>query len=96
MPAAARVGDPDNSDGVLLSSGAAQTVRINGIPAALVGTVDQSHSPYGPPHPPHDAATVTQGSSTVRIEGIPAARQGDPLSCDHAIAQGSPDVNIGG
>jgi uncharacterized Zn-binding protein involved in type VI secretion len=95
MPAAARLSDNDTSDGTLTSS-LASTVFINGRPAAVVGTVDSPHSPWGPPHPPHDAATIVQGSSTVNIEGKAAARVGDPLSCGHAVGQGSPDVTIGG
>jgi len=98
MPEAARINDVDNSDGHLESAGAT-TVKINGQLAALVGTVDRSHAPYprrhSNPHPPHQAATISQGSSTVRIEGKFAARKGDPLTCNHVVNQGSPDVNIG-
>jgi uncharacterized Zn-binding protein involved in type VI secretion len=94
MPAAARINDPDNSDGALISDGAS-VVKIDGKLAAVVGSLDRSHAPYGPPHPPHQAATVVEGSSVVKIEGKPAARVGDKLSCGHVISSGSSTVNIG-
>tara|TARA_R110000796_G_scaffold45937_6_gene111139 strand:+ start:26523 stop:26807 length:285 start_codon:yes stop_codon:yes gene_type:complete len=94
MPAAARQTDPDTSDGSITSS-TATTVIINGLEAAVVGSVDSAHSPYGPPHPPHEAATIVAGSDSVIVEGQPLARVGDPLSCGHSIAAGSPDVEVG-
>lgn len=94
MPAAARLNDPDTSDGAV-SSACAGTVFINGQPAATVGSMDRDHAPYGPPHPPHVPNPIVSGSGTVFIEGKPAARQGDPFNCGHAVASGSPDVNIG-
>jgi uncharacterized Zn-binding protein involved in type VI secretion len=98
MPEAARLNDADSSDGHLIDA-AASTVKINGQFAALVGSVDRSHAPYprprNNPHPPHQAATITQGSGTVRIEGKAAARKGDPLSCGHIVNAGSPNVKIG-
>jgi uncharacterized Zn-binding protein involved in type VI secretion len=93
MPAAARLGDADTSDGSI-SSGTIDSVLINGQPAAVVGSVDSSHAPYGNPHPPHEAATVVSGSDTVLVENIPLARVGDPLSCGHSIGDGSPDVEV--
>ena len=94
MPAAARLNDPDNSDGAIVGA-VASVVTINGQPAALVGSVDRSHAPYGIPHPPHQAATVVTGSSVVTIEGRAAARVGDLLSCGHSISSGSDTVTIG-
>lgn len=94
MPAAARLTDPDTSDGAI-SGGTIDSVLINGLPAAVVTSVDSPHSPWGPPHPPHDAATVVAGSDTVFVENLPLARAGDPLSCGHSIADGSPDVEAG-
>lgn len=94
MPAVARQTDPDTSDGSIVG-GTAQSVIINGLEAAVVGSVDSSHSPYGPAHPPHEAASIVAGSDTVFVEGLPLARAGDPLSCGHSIATGSPDVEAG-
>jgi uncharacterized Zn-binding protein involved in type VI secretion len=94
MPQAARLNDPDTSDGVI-SSSCAGTVFINGLPAAVVGSMDSDHAPYGIPHPPHVPNPIISGSTTVSIEGKAAARQGDSFNCGHVIASGSPDVNIG-
>lgn len=92
MPAAARQGDPDTSNGNIVSDTSSDVI-INGQPAALVGSVDSSHAPYGSPHPPHEAATVTVGSSSVIVNGRALAYAGSDLSCGHAIASGSPDVD---
>ena len=94
MPAAARLNDPDNSDGAV-SSACASTVKINGQPAAIKGSMDRDHAPYGRPHPPHVPNPIMGGSGTVKIEGQPAARAGDAFKCGHKIASGSPNVNIG-
>lgn len=93
MPAAARLGDADTSDGSIASA-TIDSVLINGQPAAVVGSIDSAHAPYGPPHPPHAAASVVAGSNTVLVENIPLARVGDPLSCGHSIGDGSPDVEV--
>ena len=94
MPKAARLTDPDNSDGAITSD-VASTVKINGLNAAVKGSMDRDHAPYGPPHPPHVPNPIVEGSSTVKIEGRPAARVGDKFNCGHVVAQGSPDVTIG-
>ena len=94
MPAAARITDPDNSDGAV-SSEVASTVFVNGLAAATVGSLDRDHAPYGPPHPPHVPNPIVSGSGTVFIEGKAAARRGDPFNCGHIVAVGSPDVDIG-
>lgn len=96
MPAAARLSDIDDSDSAGdIIGGVASTVLINGQPAAIVGSLDAPHAPFGSPHPPHEAATVVAGSSTILVEGQPLARVGDPLSCGHSILTGSPDVEAG-
>jgi uncharacterized Zn-binding protein involved in type VI secretion len=94
MPAAARLTDPDDSDGAI-ESDVASTVFINGLPAAMLGSLDRDHAPYGPPHPPHVPNPIVSASGTVFIEGRPAARKDDPFNCGHIVAAGSPDVNIG-
>lgn len=91
---AARQTDPDTSDGSIVS-GCVSSVLINGLPAAVVGAVSSPHSPWGNPHPPHDAATIVSGSSSVMCGGLALARAGDPLSCGHAIANGSANVIVG-
>jgi uncharacterized Zn-binding protein involved in type VI secretion len=93
MAGAARLGDPDTSDGTI-TSGVSTDVIINGQGAAIVGSVDSPHAPYGPPHPPHEAATITVGSSSVIVNGQGLAFAGSDLSCGHAIKSGSDDVDI--
>jgi uncharacterized Zn-binding protein involved in type VI secretion len=94
MPAAARKGDPDTSDGAITSE-CVDSVLINGKPAAVVGSMDRDHAPYGRPHRPHVPNPIVSGSSTVFFGGKAAARVGDPFQCGHRVASGSPDVNIG-
>ena len=93
MPAAARLNDSDTSDGHLIS-GVSDDVIINGQPAALMSSQDSSHAPYGPPHPPHAAATVVEASSSVIVNGKGLAYVGASLSCGHSIGNGSPDVDV--
>jgi len=65
-------------------------VKIDGLPAATVGSVatnNPSHIPTPPgvsfQIPPADRGTVTTGSATVMINGKQAARMGDIVdSCD--------------
>jgi uncharacterized Zn-binding protein involved in type VI secretion len=94
MPAAARQGDPDTSDGAITSA-TESTVLINGQPAAVVGSMNRDHAPYGRPHRPHVPNPIVSGSSTVFFGGKAAARAGDPFQCGHKVASGSPDVDIG-
>jgi uncharacterized Zn-binding protein involved in type VI secretion len=64
-----------------------ETVHIDGMPAAVVGSVCTC---VGPP----DA--VARGSATVFIAGMPAARLGDTTVHGGVITLGSPTVVIGG
>jgi|LauGreDrversion4_2_1035121.scaffolds.fasta_scaffold629355_3 uncharacterized Zn-binding protein involved in type VI secretion len=91
MPAAARQGDPDTSDGTI-SGAVSGDVIINGKPAALLGSIETPHAPYGKQHPPHSASTIVSASGTVIVNGKGLAYEGSSLSCGHAIASGSPDV----
>jgi len=65
----------------------AVTVRIGGLPAALVGSVCMCLSPK--------TATVATGSATVRICGRPAARRGDSTDHGGTIRTGCPTVRLG-
>lgn len=67
----------------LLDGTLSADVRIEGKPAATVGstaTNTPSHVPQGGPFqaPPSNRATVRMGSTTVRMNGRAAARNGDP------------------
>ena len=89
MPAASRKGDADNGSGTVCSD-TAQTVFINGLPAAVVGSQNQAHDDE------HEPSAISEGSSSVFIEGKAAARKDDPYECGHVLTEGSENVNIGG
>jgi uncharacterized Zn-binding protein involved in type VI secretion len=93
MPAIARHDDINEEGGAVISG--ASTVFVNGRLVGQVGNTMTSHAPYGPPHPPHDAATITDGSSSVIADGIPVAFVGSGNSCGHSIVVGSEDVIAG-
>lgn len=71
----------------VLDGGLVNTVKINGQPAAVVGST-ASNTPAHiatPPgtsfqKPPADKGTVFMGSPTVKIGGQAAARAGDPVT----------------
>lgn len=96
MPAATRVSDNntghDSCPAVALAAGS-PTVFINGQAAGRVGDPYNSHGCRT--HATH-TPTISGGSSTVFINGKAAGRVGDPVSCGGAVAQGSPNVVIGG
>jgi uncharacterized Zn-binding protein involved in type VI secretion len=93
-----------------LTSGGVATVRIDGKPAAVVGTVavnDPKHVPLPPgvsfQRPPSNRGTVSKGSGSVTVGAQPAARLGDSVrSCNDpkdletsSIVSGSGTVTIG-
>ena len=93
MSAIARNGDTNEEGGEIIAG--ASTVFVNGILVGLVGDTITSHSPYGPPHPPHEAATITDGSGTVFADGVLVAWVGSGNTCGHSIVVGSGDVEVG-
>ena len=93
----------------IINGGLIGDVRVNGVPAATVGSTASNqppHIPIGGPSfqiPPTNQGTVIMGSMTVRINGKQAARNGDkantcndpaPLPLGTVIAVGT--VMIGG
>jgi uncharacterized Zn-binding protein involved in type VI secretion len=66
-----------------------------GILVGLVGDTISPHSPWGIPHPPHEAATITDGSGTVFADGVLVAWVGSGNTCGHSIVVGSGDVEVG-
>ena len=46
-------------------------------------------------HAPH-SAVIASGSSNTFINGFPAGRVDDPVSCGGNVAEGSPNVFVGG
>src|SRR3954462_8703689 len=77
----------------VLSDGLSSDVRIQGRPAAVVGSGANNQPPHVPlppavtfPRPPTNRGTVQAGSATVRINGRFAARAGDPvLTCNDPV-----------
>ena len=96
MPAATRLGDMntghDNCGPVPLTT-ASGNVFINGKEAGRIGDTYASHSCKN--HPAHNGM-LNSGSNSVLINGKGAGRVGDSVSCGGSVAQGSPDVFIGG
>lgn len=91
MAQLSRVGDANQEGGKIIRG--ADTVFSNGIQVGLHTSTLTSHAPWGrKPHPPHEAATTTEGSPTVFAEGSPVLRVGSGNSCGHSIVAGSPDV----
>jgi uncharacterized Zn-binding protein involved in type VI secretion len=92
-----------------LVGGLSTDVFVNGLPAAMAGSVAQNMPPHLPPpgtsfsRPPTNQGRVVTGSPGVLVNGRPMARAGDPvLTCNDpadlpvgTIAAGSPDVLAG-
>ena len=90
MAQLSRKGDTNQPGGAIMRG--AGTVFANGIAVGLHVSQISAHAPYGNPHPPHAAATTTEGSPSVFAEGSPVLRVGSGNTCGHSIVQGSPDV----
>jgi len=92
MPGLSRKGDSASNGGQIIRG--ASTVFANGKPVGLHVSEITPHSPYGrKAHPPHRAATTTEGSPTVFCEGEPVLRIGSGLTCGHTISEGSDDIS---
>lgn len=92
MPALSRVGDQNQVGGAIIRG--ADSVYANGIRVGLHASTITPHAPWDSSHPPHEAATTTEGSPTVFCEGVAVLRVGSGNSCGHSIVQGSPDVFV--
>jgi uncharacterized Zn-binding protein involved in type VI secretion len=93
MPSVSRGGDINTEGGSIIPG--SSTVYVNGILVGLLGDTVTAHSPYGPPHPPHAAATIVSSSGTVFADGVLVAWVGSDNSCGHTIITGSDDVDVG-
>lgn len=72
---------------------ASDNVLINGLGTGRVTDLYASHGCIV--HGAHQDS-INNGSGTVFINGLPAARIGDAVSIGGEVAQGSPNVIIGG
>lgn len=100
MPAVCRIGDSLSTghgcagSTTIADSNTDKTVRVNGIPAIVVGAPTVSHPfPPSPPCAPH-VAFLNAGSGTVRINGKPVGRVGDSADAG-AMTSGSGNVSAG-
>lgn len=81
---------PHPFDGVI-DGGLSHNVRINGRPAATVGSTATNTPPHIPQggtfvNPPTNQGRISTGSSTVRINHKPAARADDTaLTCNDPV-----------
>lgn len=93
MAGLSRLGDKNQEGGAIMKG--AGTVMCNGIPVGLHVSQLTPHAPWSRRgHPPHQAATTTEGSPTVFAEGLPVLRVGSGNSCGHSIVDGSSDVMV--
>jgi uncharacterized Zn-binding protein involved in type VI secretion len=92
MAALSRVDDKNQVGGAIMKG--APTVFANGKNVGQLGNQITPHAPWGRPHPPHNAATVTSASETVFANGIKVAKVGSGNSCGHSIVQGSNNVFV--
>lgn len=97
MPAITRQGDKDTGHDACpprpLSTGS-PNVFVNGKAAGRVSA--DSYALHGCiVHSPH-SAVVSSGSSNTFINGFAVARVADPVSCGGSVAEGSPNVFVGG
>jgi uncharacterized Zn-binding protein involved in type VI secretion len=90
MAKLSRMGDANQVGGKIMRG--ASTVFANGIAVGLHVSKITPHAPWGKPHPPHEAASTTDGSPTVFAENVPVLRVGSGNTCGHSIAEGSDDV----
>ena len=86
MPGATRAYQDSAGSSVL---GGANTVRVNGLPAAIRGKPIAGHGDHA-----HAGPVIVQSSNRVRANGIGMVYQGCSTTCGH-ITTGSSNVFIG-
>lgn len=102
MPPAARLGDKTSHGGTLGPpppplAVRVSTVLIEGLPAAVIGSVHACVKPPDPLLGPTNVVTPRPGPPrTVLIGGVPAATVGDRSVCQATIVMGAKTVIIGG
>lgn len=77
-------------------------VRIEGQPAATVGSVARNDPPHVPPpgtsfaRTPSNRGTVSHGSGSVKVHGKSAARAGDPVrTCNDPVDRDAAVITTG-
>jgi uncharacterized Zn-binding protein involved in type VI secretion len=82
MPAVARLGDPSDHGGEIVSGSSTRTV--DGIACARVTDM------HSCPLPGHGVTPIVSGSPSTSVDGHPIARVGSFTGCGAAISAGSP------
>lgn len=80
-----------------ITIGTCPTVRVNGQPAAVVGSTAMNNPPHVPiggsfSVPPTNLGRIIMGSPTVRFGGQAAARAGDPCETCHDVPPAGPQA----
>lgn len=94
MPAVCRLGDLCTGHGCWPprpNDQASPNVFVNGIAVHRETDSWAAHCCVG-----CHTSVLQTGSSTVFCNGLPVARIGDPVACGSLVAQGSPNVFVGG
>ena len=94
MPAVHRIGDANNAGGAVTSTPQG-SFFVNGILAAVDGSIGTAHPPC-PTITIHCAGnwTTANGAGSFLVEGIPINREGDADTCGDVRAAGSPDFVV--
>ena len=87
-----RQGDSNTTGGKIIEGNS--NVMVCGKPAATHPSTLTPHAPWGKPHPPHDAAKTTEGSTKVFVNGKPVLRVGSGNTCGHKMVEGAPKVKV--
>ena len=90
MPQVHRLTDPNTAHAPIIEV-IQKSVYTNGLLTSVDGCPVRGHGPGRHGHP-----LTANGSPNVFIEYIPVNRLGDPDTCGHPRAAGSPDVYVNG
>ena len=82
MPAVARIGDPSDHGGSIVSG--SSTRLVDGKQCARVTDM------HSCPRPGHGTTPITTGSPSTNVDGHPIARVGSKVGCGASISAGSP------
>jgi uncharacterized Zn-binding protein involved in type VI secretion len=82
MAAVARIGDPSDHGGSIVSGSSTRTV--DGKQCARVGDM------HSCPRPGHGTTPITSGSPSTSVDGRAIARVGSGVGCGAVISAGSP------
>ncbi len=79
---------------VKIANAVVDSVKINGKPCAVMGSMGSNHQNPAVPIPPHPPVIIAT-AVTVLAGGRPVARKGDPTACGAFVTSASGNVNAG-